>query len=141
MLNVKQSQIQAGNSMNRSQVINILGKPPYETCHILGTVSVPLADLKDYVKQFSYLDDLVVYCVHPDCYLAHQAATLLKALGYINIYIYQGGLCQWINNGFSVEGDCPFEYCENYYKTTQEPINGVKELTAQELNNRLSIFI
>lgn len=130
--------------MNRSQVINVLGKPPHSDCQILGTVSIPFEQLKEYISQFPKGAELVVYCVKPSCYLAHQAASLLKTLGYYNIYLYQGGIAQWIKKGFPAHGNCaivaPMEPGDQDIKSL-ESIDGVKELTAQQLNDKMSVLL
>lgn len=126
--------------MNRQQIMRIVDKTPYGDCHILGTVTVPYDTLDDYVKKYPKDAELVVYCETDNSYLARQAALLLRALNYSNIFIYSDGMGYWHSLGFPTRGTCTCQK-NNKQASKQEKINGVTELSAQELHAKMDILI
>ena len=49
-------------------------------------------------------DEIVVYCSDPACFASRMAATHLEKAGYEHVYHYEGGLRQWAEAGYPLEG-------------------------------------
>lgn len=88
------------------RVINVLAKEYYQKCHIVGSDSVPYAELKKAAESWSKSDHIVVYCASKECPLSGQARDLLTALGFTNVQAYEGGIAEWQEKGYPVEGEC-----------------------------------
>ena len=97
-------------ALSNKQVINVLDSALFEECHIKGSVNVPYNQLAEYVQQFPKGTELVVYCAHYDCGLSRKAWHLLDTLGYTNIYAYEGGIVEWYQMGYPVEGPCKNDF-------------------------------
>lgn len=54
----------------------------YNKSHIKGAVSVPLADLENYIENFSYDKEIVAYCRGKYCVLSVNAVEKLKEKGF-----------------------------------------------------------
>jgi rhodanese-related sulfurtransferase len=50
-------------------------------------------------------DEIVVYCSNADCHASVATIQKLRDAGYGNVSHYAGGLIDWENAGFPVEGD------------------------------------
>ncbi|MBA3953950.1 rhodanese-like domain-containing protein [Candidatus Dependentiae bacterium] len=129
--------------MNRSQIINVLGDKTYDSCHIEGSINVPLEDLAEYVKQFSKEAEIVVYSTNSQDYTTYEGAKLLKALGYTKVYAYLGGLADWYNQGLPTTGLCKTELMPHLPKEEKvyEHPKGIEFISAQELSQRMDILI
>lgn len=51
---------------------------------------------------------IAVYCSSPECWLSVNAALRLKALGYVNVHWYRGGLAAWHTAGLPTVDAVPF---------------------------------
>ncbi len=85
------------------QIVDVRRPAEYDTGHVPGAESVPLADL----KKSSLLPDLdraettAVICAGG--YRSSAAASILQQLGYKNLLNVMGGTGAWIEAGFEVE--------------------------------------
>ena len=48
---------------------------------------------------------VIVYCASFSCDLSPEAAQNLVDAGFENVIDYEGGLKDWVENGFDLEGD------------------------------------
>ena len=87
-------------------VVDALSAESYAATHIKGSISLPLDQIQAMAAQ--QLPDksarIVVYCASFHCGASTSAATALKKLGYTNVYDFKGGLKQWRELGWPVEG-------------------------------------
>lgn len=49
-------------------------------------------------------DEIVVYCSDPACVASRATYTALVENGYTNVRRYEGGLSDWVDAGYSLEG-------------------------------------
>jgi rhodanese-related sulfurtransferase len=63
-------------------VLDVRPEPEYESGHIRGAISVPLADLQQRLSQLPKRKAIVAYCRGPYCVFADEAVGLLQARGY-----------------------------------------------------------
>ena len=63
-------------------VLDVRPEPEYESGHIRGAISVPVADLERRLSRLSKRKAVVAYCRGPYCVFADEAVRLLQARGY-----------------------------------------------------------
>ncbi len=97
-------------SVKNLVVINILDENLYEDCHIMGSVSVPFEQLEQYVGTIDKKTEIVVYCSNYACGASAYAVKTLQKLGFEQVYAYEGGMAEWYQKGFPVEGPCTQPY-------------------------------
>ena len=54
-------------------------------------------------KQIAIDDGFVVYCSDDDCGSSEELAYLLQEQGFSNIYLFNGGWKQWVDNNLPIE--------------------------------------
>ena len=74
----------------------------FEAAHIPGSINI--LDPAEVLKQLSPDDEIVVYCTNPTCSASVYAYRALQAGGYENTRRYPGGIEDWIEAGYPVEG-------------------------------------
>ena len=57
-----------------------------------------------YQCNFNLDEEIIVYCSGGECRFSANAYNILKSKGYNNVYHYPGGLADWENAGYSIEG-------------------------------------
>ena len=74
----------------------------YDWLHIPGSLHFEQAS--DIVEQLDRGDEIVVYCSNPLCYYSIQAYHLLRSKGFTSVARYAGGLLDWQDAGYPLEG-------------------------------------
>lgn len=88
----------------RSREVTLLDVRPveeFQSGHIPGAISVPLADLKRRMASLPKDRELVAYCRGPYCVLAVEAVGLLRKRGFKAIRLEEG-VPDWRRRGFPV---------------------------------------
>jgi rhodanese-related sulfurtransferase len=93
-------------------VINVLPEEYYNDCHIIGSLNMPLAELDKKIEGIEKKAPIVVYCAHSKCPASAQGAQRLHQLGYTNVKMYEGGMKEWVELGFSYDGEAEMDYLE-----------------------------
>lgn len=120
--------------MAKLLVINALAKNYYDDCHIKGSVSVPLDKLEGYAHKLDKKMPIVVYCASYNCPVSEKAWRILNALGFTNIWAYEGGLAEWNQKGYSCEGKCQEEYLSRQETSAN---HDVTTISAEELKKKM----
>jgi rhodanese-related sulfurtransferase len=119
---------------NKVLLINVLSSDYYNECHIKGSINVEIDKLKDYAKDLSKDQLIVVHCFSYNCHLSDRAFNMLKELGFNNIKEYKGGIALWVQLGYPTEGSCK----DPYLQVKALPLNKTEnEISAQELKKLL----
>jgi rhodanese-related sulfurtransferase len=79
---ISAEELQARMAQGNIVVLDVRPGPEYESGHIRGALSVPLADLEGRLSQFPKRKAIVAYCRGPYCVFADEAVRLLQARGY-----------------------------------------------------------
>lgn len=92
-------------------LINVLEEHDFETRHIPGSRNVPHESPK-FVEQVSSLAGsksrpIVVYCASKSCSASPTAAKKLEQAGFTNVTDFEGGVEEWKQAGFTLEGRTP----------------------------------
>ena len=91
-------------------VINVLPAEMYEDCHITGSINIPVEQLSESVQDWNRDTKIVVYCAHEQCDASNKAYHTLADLGFNNIYAFESGMREWLQEGLPVEGPCQKSY-------------------------------
>jgi rhodanese-related sulfurtransferase len=87
-----------------AQLIEVLPGEEYETEHLPGAMSVPLAELASRAHELDRARPVVTYCFDQQCDLSPRAAWRLEALGFHDVYDFDGGKQDWFAAGLLAEG-------------------------------------
>lgn len=120
--------------MAKLLVINALSKNYYDDCHIKGSMSVPLDKLEAYAEKLDKKTPIVVYCASYNCPVSEKAWRILNALGFNNVWAYEGGLAEWSQKGYPCAGSCREEYLSRQEKPLEHDI---KKITAEDLKKKM----
>ncbi len=85
-------------------VVNVLARESFDDCHIAGSISVPLAELKEAAVNWDKSQKIVTYCAHSECTASGAAADVLTELGFEDVQAYEGGIKEWLHSGLPTEG-------------------------------------
>ena len=90
-------------------LIDTLGERSYNRAHLPGAVSID-AHADDFVDQVKEKvpdtdQQIIVYCASFQCQLSPQAAEKLTEAGYSNVFDFEGGLKDWAQQGYDLEGE------------------------------------
>ena len=85
------------------KLVMVLGDWAYQAKHIPGSINI-----SDPTKSADFLDlddDIVVYCSNVTCVASIAAYKMLKDKGFEKVRRYAGGLLDWEDAGYPLEGD------------------------------------
>lgn len=91
-------------------LINVLAKKYYDDCHIVGSVNMPVDSIAKDIEGIDKDAKVVLYCANSTCMASKNAADRLAAIGYTNLHLYEGGMKEWIELGYSAEGPAEESY-------------------------------
>lgn len=75
----------------------------YRAKHIPGTLFLPTVEAA--LRELKPDDNIVVYCSNPACAASRIAYWALVERGYRNVRRYAGGLAEWEDAGYPLEGE------------------------------------
>lgn len=121
------------------KVINVLDAELYNDAHIKGSINIP--DDGDAVikaaSNWGKSTPIVIYCTNYMCSASGAVARQLTALGYTNVWAYEGGMADWYHMSkedpaYVVEGPAQNEIWQSMPKA-HDKHDGVRVITAPEL--------
>lgn len=87
-------------------VIDVRPSEEYRAGHVVGAVSIPLAELEHRLRELPQEREIVAYCRGPYCALAPEAVRLLRANGYVAWHL-DDGFPEWAAAGRKIESGAP----------------------------------
>lgn len=86
--------------MNREKatVIDIRSKADFDKGHLLGSINIPSAKIKDSEKELEKYQQSPIILVDANGMHASSVATQLQKMGMQNINRMQGGILNWTND-------------------------------------------
>jgi rhodanese-related sulfurtransferase len=91
------------------KLLFVLGEWQYRAMHIPGSLNLPcspgLYASEDGLKGLDRDDEIVVYCSSEVCQASISVYHLLEKRGFKNVSRYAGGLLDWENAGFPLDGE------------------------------------
>jgi len=85
------------------KLVNALEENKFRLKHIPGSLN--LFRREDLEKDLSKDELIIVYCSDNACNKSIMLYQLLEALGYENVIRFSGGLNEWENEGYKLEGE------------------------------------
>lgn len=89
-------------------LVDVLSEGSYNSKHLPGAkhASVKESDFLEKIQEMVPEKDkpVVVYCGSFSCQLSPFAAHKLSEMGYTEVYDFEGGLADWQDGGYSLEG-------------------------------------
>lgn len=90
-------------------LIDVLAQASYEGRHLPDAKNAFVKDNDFLEKVEKFVSNkeaiVVVYCASFTCQLSPRAAGELVEAGYTNVYDFKGGLADWLDAGYSLEGE------------------------------------
>ena len=83
-------------------VLDVRPREEYDAGHLMGAISVPLSELKRWLKKLPRKREIVAYCRGPYCVMATEAVELLREKGYRATRL-EFGVPEWHEAGFPIE--------------------------------------
>jgi rhodanese-related sulfurtransferase len=84
-------------------LVMCLEKTAFEAKRIPGSICMPRPE--GYEDMCKPEDDIVVYCSGPDCHSSINTFRILDESGYKKVRRYAGGLEDWDEAGYPLEGE------------------------------------
>ena len=84
------------------KLVCALSEWAFKAKHIPGSIHVDAADKA--LELLDPSDEIVVYCSDPNCPASKYAYHILTTNGYENVRRYEGGILDWEEAGYPVEG-------------------------------------
>lgn len=88
---------------DKFKLVNALGEWAFNAKHIPGSINI--SNIHDAKKMLDADDDIVIYCSNPVCIASIVGYQLLTRMGYNKIRRYAGGIADWEQAGYLLEGD------------------------------------
>ena len=85
------------------KLVNALGDWEYRAAHIPG--SLHFATPEEALRALGRDDEIVVHCSNPSCMASVALYQLLERNGYRNLRRFAGGLQEWQQAGYRLEGE------------------------------------
>jgi rhodanese-related sulfurtransferase len=120
-------------------VINVLDKALYDDCHIPGSVRVDFDKVERYVSDYKKDHPIVVYCSNFACMTSHFVVNKLIEKGYTQARIYAGGMADWYQAGYPVEGPAQQPYLHKKMELEDKEADRLPTINTQELAELLKI--
>lgn len=118
------------------QLVSVLNKKHHDDCHIKGSIWVPIDNVQQYAKEHFAPDaEIIFYCNNYMCSSSGFARKRLIDLGFKNVFVYEGGVAEWLQKGYPTVGPAQSAYLKRVMKAPEEVEPFV--LTAEQLKEKL----
>ena len=85
------------------RLVMALGEWAYQAKHIPG--SLHFATMQEALHSLNKEDEIVVYCSDENCIASKALGQLLERNGYTHVLHFAGGLQEWEQAGYPLEGE------------------------------------
>src|SRR3990172_665007 len=86
-------------------LVNVLDRDSFNEEHICGSINIPVEDIETRAPGFIGKDEqVIVHCANTMCTASAVAAEKLGTMGYRNVKRFTGGIEEWKNAGYCLEG-------------------------------------
>ncbi len=122
-------------------VVNVLDKPFYDDCHIKGSINIPLEDVEKKMDTIDQNAEIVLYCSNYQCSTSEYVGQRLRANGFLNVSVYEGGTAEWYQAGLPVEGPHTQVYLSKpSRKLGQDNEQEIPVISMQELAQKMNVW-
>jgi len=117
-------------------LISVLNKKHHDDAHIKGSIWVPIDNVEQYAQENLSPDaEVIFYCNNYMCSSSGFARKRLIDLGFKNVFVYEGGVAQWLQKGYPTVGPAQSGYLKRVMEEPEELESFV--LTAEQLKEKL----
>ncbi len=88
---------------DKFKLVNALGEWAFDAKRIPGSINI--SDMSKARKMLDPDDEIVIHCSNPSCPASIIGYQLLTGNGYKNVRRYAGGLSDWEDAGYPLEGN------------------------------------
>lgn len=102
---------QLKNKLDRGdnfKLVMTMNQWAYDHLHIPG--SLHFNNLSEAMAQLTPDDEIVVYCSTKWCHESTYAYLVLRSQGFNKLYRYAGGLLEWMDAGYPLEGERVYDF-------------------------------
>jgi rhodanese-related sulfurtransferase len=85
------------------RLVMALSEWAYQAKHIPG--SIHFATFREALQSLNKEDEIVVYCSDENCIASRSLGQLLERNGYMHVLHFAGGLEEWEQAGYPLEGE------------------------------------
>ncbi len=85
------------------RLVMALAEWAYQAKHIPGSIN--FATTREALQSLNREDEIVVYCSDESCIASKALGQLLERNGYTHVMHYAGGLADWEQAGYLLEGE------------------------------------
>jgi rhodanese-related sulfurtransferase len=106
MQTITREDLKAKIDANEAMKLVFVLEPSYfEQMHLAGSINIPEEQIEEEApKQLKKDETIVVYCASFECPASTRAAQKLLDMGYQNTIDYEGGLADWQEADYPMEG-------------------------------------
>jgi len=109
MKNISRTELKEKIGTDNLKLVFTLGEWQYRSAHIPGSLNLPcspsLYASADALQDLDRDDEIVVYCSNEACFSSIAVYYLLEKRGYKNVSRYAGGLLDWGNADYPLDGE------------------------------------
>lgn len=87
---------------DKFKLVNALGEWAFNAKHIPGSINI--SKIEDAKKRLSPGEEIIIYCSNTSCIASIIGYQLLTRMGYKNVRRYAGGIEDWEERGYPLEG-------------------------------------
>jgi rhodanese-related sulfurtransferase len=87
---------------DKFKLVNALGEWAFNAKHIPGSINI--SKIEDAKKRLNPGDEIIIYCSNTSCIASIIGYQLLTNMGYKNVRRYAGGIEDWEERGYPLEG-------------------------------------
>ena len=87
---------------DKFKLVNALGEWAFNAKHIPGSINI--SKIEDAKKRLNPGDEIIIYCSNTSCIASIIGYQLLTRMGYKNVRRYAGGIEDWEERGYPLEG-------------------------------------
>lgn len=105
MAKITAKELKKWQDENRDFVLmNALPKESFTAKRIPGSINIPFSDIDTLAEKImpDKQQPLIIYCSGPTCKSSHEVAEKFRNLGYSNVYHYEGGLQEWLQEKYEL---------------------------------------
>jgi len=119
-------------------LINVLSQEDFKDSHIKGvpgvlSINAPYETFDSMMKKWNKKTPIVVYCSNYFCTASGEKAKQLIEAGFENVKAYEGGIAEWYQLGYPVEGKVEKDYLRMKVKKPIKEKAGISVIKSKDL--------
>ena len=120
-------------------IINVLDKELYDDCHIEGSINIPFEMIEEQAATIDKNAQVVIYCSNYQCSTSEYAARKLCSQGFKNVWVYEGGIAEWFQEGLPIEGPHKQAYLRKSCRQLPRENEGIPVISTRDLSQKMGL--